>query len=278
MNQFAEFLHLIGPSGILAIVLAAICLLYLIARNALKTEIKNKGFLDSILHKKELERDLHKYRFPLTMGGFVIALGSAIMAFNYPTYEKIIVDIPEKHVVIHEPMKMNVITKIELPKPPEELEKPKPEKPDPTAAIQEVKNYVDIDVQDFDPDEFVDDLNEIVDPTDGIVDVEDDFVLMPGEKAEPIGGLEAFYKYLNKNLVYPKKAKRLNLYGKVTLEFTIEKDGTITDIKVLKGIDPLLDDEAVRVVQNAPKWKPAKHRGRTVRTKMYLPIVFSMPK
>ncbi len=96
------------------------------------------------------------------------------------------------------------------------------------------------------------------------------------EKPIPIGGMAAFYSYVGNNLEYPEKAIRLNIEGRVFVEFVVEKDGSLTDIKVVKGIGGGCDEEAVRVLSQAPDWNPGKQRGRAVRVRMIVPIVFKL--
>ena len=81
---------------------------------------------------------------------------------------------------------------------------------------------------------------------------------------------------MNQRLVYPESAKENGVQGRVTLQFTVEKDGTVTNVKVLRGIDPALDKEAVRVVSMSPKWKPGKQRNRTVPVTYIFPVIFQL--
>jgi protein TonB len=96
------------------------------------------------------------------------------------------------------------------------------------------------------------------------------------ETAAPIGGMGAFYEYVGKKIKYPAQAKRMGIEGKVFVEFVIEKDGSITDVKAIKGIGGGCDQEAERILASAPKWKPGKQRGKPVRQKMVLPINFKL--
>lgn len=96
------------------------------------------------------------------------------------------------------------------------------------------------------------------------------------EMPSPRGGLQAFYKYLNKNLKYPSKAQRIGIEGRVHLSFVVETDGSLTDIKVMKGIGAGCDEESIRVMQHAPKWNPGKQRGNPVRIRYAFPIVFKL--
>lgn len=92
----------------------------------------------------------------------------------------------------------------------------------------------------------------------------------------PIGGMKAFYEFVGKNLKYPNKAERMSIEGRVFIEFVVEKDGSLTDINVAKGIGAGCDEEALRVISQAPDWNPGKQRGRAVRVRMVLPIVFKL--
>ena len=90
------------------------------------------------------------------------------------------------------------------------------------------------------------------------------------------GGDEARIKFLQANMKYPEEAKELGVQGKVFVTFVVEVDGSITDVKVLRGIGSGCDDEAVRVVKSMPKWVPGKQRGVPVRVQFNLPINFKL--
>ena len=83
-------------------------------------------------------------------------------------------------------------------------------------------------------------------------------------------------KWIAKNVKYPQIAAENNIQGKVFMNFVLEKDGSITDVKVLRGVDPALDKEAIRVIKSMPKWKPGKQRGKPVRVSFNLPITFTL--
>ena len=91
---------------------------------------------------------------------------------------------------------------------------------------------------------------------------------------EPVGGYAAFHKYIAESLKYPTAAERLNVSGKVFVKFVVEKDGSLTDLEVVKGIGAGCDEEAVRVIAGAPKWNPGKQRGQPVRVSKIIPIRF----
>ena len=92
------------------------------------------------------------------------------------------------------------------------------------------------------------------------------------------GGNEAMMKFIQENTVYPENAKKKGIGGKTFVSFTIEKDGSITDVKVLRGCDKECDAEAVRVVKSMPKWTPGKVKGKTVRVNFVMPFVFKAPQ
>jgi protein TonB len=96
------------------------------------------------------------------------------------------------------------------------------------------------------------------------------------QEPTPVGGIQKFYDYLGKNIRYPAVAKENNIQGKVFLTFVVEKDGSITDVKVLRGIGSGCDEEAVRVLRNAPKWKPGIQNGRPVRVQYQVPVSFAL--
>ena len=90
------------------------------------------------------------------------------------------------------------------------------------------------------------------------------------------GDANMFSKWVNSRLVYPEIAKENGVQGRVTLQFTVEKDGSVTKVKVLRGVDPSLDKEAVRVVSMSPKWKPGKQRDRAVPVTYTFPVIFQL--
>ena len=90
------------------------------------------------------------------------------------------------------------------------------------------------------------------------------------------GDANKFSKWVGKNLVYPEIAKENGVQGRVTLQFTVETNGKVTNVKVLRGIDPSLDKEAVRVVSSSPAWKPGKQRDRAVRVTYTFPVIFQL--
>lgn len=92
------------------------------------------------------------------------------------------------------------------------------------------------------------------------------------------GGLEAFGKFLVKTVRYPADARFKNIQGKVFLTFVVERDGSLTNMKVVKGVSDDLDAEAIRVMKLSPKWEPGKQGGVAVRQNYTVPISFALAK
>lgn len=105
---------------------------------------------------------------------------------------------------------------------------------------------------------------------------EDDVYTVVEETATPAEGLEKYYQDLTSNIRYPKDSRKANAEGKVFVSFVVETDGSISDVKVLKGVNEELNAEAMRVVSTAGRWTPGRHNGVAVRQRMVLPINFSL--
>lgn len=87
------------------------------------------------------------------------------------------------------------------------------------------------------------------------------------------GDFQTFSKWVNSNLNYPESERIAGVSGKVVLSFIIDKDGYVRNVKVVRDLDPVLDNEAVRVIKSSPKWQPAKNNGKNVAVKVTFPII-----
>ena len=92
----------------------------------------------------------------------------------------------------------------------------------------------------------------------------------------PNGGMAGLMQYLSKNIKYPTIAQENGTQGRVTVQFVVNRDGSVVDAKVLRGVDPYLDKEAIRVISSMPKWKPGMQRGKAVRVKYTVPVMFRL--
>jgi TonB family protein len=103
------------------------------------------------------------------------------------------------------------------------------------------------------------------------------FVVVENQPEFP-GGNEALMKFISENVQYPIEAQEKGIQGKVVCNFIVRKDGSITDVNVVQGVHPLLDAEAVRLLQSMPAWKPGTQRGQAVNVRYTLPVVFRLEK
>ena len=159
-----------------------------------------------------------------------------------------------------------------------EINKPiNPPPPPPPVSIPEVvevvedEKIIDKPVLLIDPEIDIDIVIEIEEEIEPTIEIIFDIV---EEMPEFIGGVEKLYEYLGSNIKYPEQAKDFSIQGKVFVQFVVWKDGTIKDVKVVKGAHKLLDKEALRVINKMPNWKPGKQRGKNVNAKFTLPIKF----
>jgi periplasmic protein TonB len=205
--------------------------------------------------------------------GLTISLALVLAAFEWKTPdESHLIDLPQLEAAPDSVIDMP-ITRIEPPKPVVKVFSP--------TVVEAPDDEVDDLAQEFTFDEvpkpgevvFVPKKIDEPAPADEPVDTPFDFV---ESGAEPVGGYEAFYKYVKKELKYPSQARRMGVEGKVYVQFIIERDGSLTDVKVMKGIGAGCDEEAVRVLSQSPSWQPGKQRGRPVRQRMVMPLVFKL--
>ncbi|MFM6998197.1 MAG: energy transducer TonB, partial [Bacteroidota bacterium] len=206
--------------------------------------------------------------------GLVIALGLSWMAFEWRTYEGGVIDLGQLDAIIED--EEMLVTNRETPPPP-------PPPPAPVEVFKIVDNKIDIVELDLISTEIDDDAAveimevEAVEEVFNFVNVENK-PLFPG--CEDLATEEERFncfntktrQFIGKNFEFPEMARQMGIQGKVWVSFIIEKDGRITDVTVDRGVDKLLDEEAVRVVKLFPKMTPAKVGGRAVRMRYSLPI------
>jgi periplasmic protein TonB len=159
-----------------------------------------------------------------------------------------------------------------------------PEPPKPEVKITPPKAIIPVFVVSNNPDPVpipVDPSTPISEPGISIIEVPElpdtttvDFFKVESPP-EPVGGYKGFYKMLGENLKYPESALRKGIEGKVFVQFTVDKNGDVISLKVLRGISKECDAESMRVM-SLTKWTPGKQRGRPVKTKMILPVNFKL--
>jgi len=129
--------------------------------------------------------------------------------------------------------------------------------------------------------EFVDYVNfpvDVVTDADGTNDLEKDENVYKFADVMPDfpGGMSELYKFIKENTTYPQEARDKGIEGTVVVTFVVTKEGSVTNVKVLTGVDPLLDAEAVRAVKSLPKWTPGKINGEPVSCWYNLPVTFTL--
>jgi protein TonB len=158
-------------------------------------------------------------------------------------------------------------------KPPAQMHAPTIIEVDDEEIIEEIEVDLDIEMTEETRIEAI-----VFKPGDDAVPEEkaDEIFLIVEEQPIPVGGIAAFYDFVGSNLQYPARAARMGIEGRVFVEFVVEKDGSLTNIRVAKGIGGGCDEEAVRVLAAAPKWKAGRQRGNPVRVRMVMPIMFKL--
>ncbi|WP_299229328.1 M56 family metallopeptidase [uncultured Bacteroides sp.] len=117
---------------------------------------------------------------------------------------------------------------------------------------------------------------EVVETPAEKAETKDEVFMVVEKMPEFPGGIKELMSFLSKNIKYPASAIAKNVQGRVIVQFVVEKDGTPTEFKVMRSVDPALDAEALRVMQEMPKWKPGMQRGQVVRVKYTVPVTFRL--
>lgn len=216
--------------------------------------------------KKDPKVDLEKRRNLFLVGGFLVSLGIVLTAIEWRTIEVTKVQNKELDLnTLEEQM-------VEPTKP----KKPK-KKPQRTEQVEVVEEEEDIEDELKLDDMEIDEDSEFNFEENEGEQVKEEKVFMVVEDDPKFPGGEArMMKYIQEHLKYPSMAKEMDVTGTVHVSFTVEKDGSITNVRILKGIGAGCDKEAKRVVQNMPKWNPGKQRGRKVRVNVKIPIRFTL--
>jgi len=221
--------------------------------------------------KKSPKADLESKKIIFTQLGLIVALAVILLAFEWKSFDKSIEGFGER-VVEDIPEEIIPIT---------EQNKPPPPPPPPKKVVQ--INVVDDDVEveeelliDVEADEDTEVEEYIPIEVDEEVVEEATIFTVVESMPEFKGGMGELYSYLGNNIKYPVMAKESGIQGKVYVTFVVERDGSITDVKVLRGIGGGCDEEAIRVVGGMPKWKPGKQRGKPVRVQYNLPVRFTL--
>lgn len=220
--------------------------------------------------KKNPKADLDKKTGMFFNIGLAVSLALVLTAFEWRSYDDGgLVDLGELDDDFEDIMEIPPTE--QPPPPPPKIQLPQIiEIPDEEEIEEEIE--VDLDVE-ITEETVIEDIVFEEAPEEEVADEIFDIV---EDQPSPPGGMGAFYKFVGKSMKYPNQARRMGIEGRVFVQFVVDKDGTLTDIKAVKGIGAGCDEEAVRVLKSAPKWKPGKQRGRPVKVRMILPITFKL--
>ena len=213
--------------------------------------------------KKSEKANLENKKLLFLELGLIVSLGITLIAFEWTSTETNVSTLEaEAEVVLEE--EIIPITQ-ETPPPPPAA----PKIPVLSDQIDIVDDEIEVDDEMFmnleDDASLGVEIMDYVEVEEEVVEEEAiPFQLVEEKPSFQGGDANQFSKWVNSRLEYPEIAKENGVQGRVTLQFTVEKDGTVTKVRVLRGVDPSLDKEAVRVVSMSPKWKPGKQRDRAV--------------
>lgn len=223
--------------------------------------------------KKTPKADLENKKSIFFEIGLVLTLLIVLGAFEWTSTDTINVEqIKTQEVKVEEEM-MDITRQ-------DEVKAPEPPK---VVAVTDVIKIVDdnVNIKDnsdiFESDFKEDAAVKIVEFNEEEAEVEEyvPFVVVEEMPTFGEGGIDQFRnEYIGKNLKYPDVAAENGIQGRVYINFVVEPDGRVTNVKVVRGVDPSLDKEAVRVVSSSPKWKAGKQRGKPVRVQFTIPIIF----
>lgn len=224
--------------------------------------------------KKSPKANLETHKVTSIMMGIVVGLAIIFFAFEWSSHAK---ELDESIIV------QDVLAEEEIeitrrePAPPPPPPPPAPEAPEVIEVVEEkVETKIEIQTEDDASKRQTEAYVPPPPPKPKQEEVEDEVFVVVEVQPEFPGGNTAMMKYLSDNIKYPVIAQENGIQGRVITNFVVERDGSITDVQVVRGVDPSLDKEAVRVIQSMPKWKPGKQRGSTVRVRFTLPVVFRL--
>jgi len=221
--------------------------------------------------KKTPKADLESKKTVFLQIGLVVVLSLVLVAFEWTSTDvNVDFSLQEEDIEVEE--EIIPITRQEEVKPPP---------PPPPPAVADILNIVEDDVELDEELEIMDtemSQDDIVDFSNMVFEEETrdegEIFMIVEEMPEFPGGNEALQKYLAQSVRYPVIAQENGIQGRVYIQFVINQNGEVTNATILRGVDPSLDREALRVVEAMPKWKPGKQRNRPVRVSYTVPINF----
>ncbi|MBD3591204.1 energy transducer TonB [Bacteroides sp. GM023] len=223
--------------------------------------------------KKSKKAAIENQRGSWLLMGAVVALAFMFVSFEWTQHDVRLA----ANSLANDPIFEEVLVPITYPE--EKLEPPPPPEVKASEVIEIVTNEQEVTDAVTTVSEDQGQPYEIVwvPPVVEIEKVEEDVIHVTAEfMPEFPGGTAALMKYLGTNIKYPTISQEMGSKGRVIVQFVVDKDGTITNPTVARGVDAYLDKEAIRVVSSMPKWKPGVQNGKKVRVKYTVPVVFRL--
>jgi len=227
--------------------------------------------LKAMIPKKNPKANLETRRGMFFLIGLAFSLGWALLAFEWETGVPATRGWGTVNIEAAEDTYLPPVTKPQPPAPPVKQ----------VSFFELVDNFADIpEAPDLLPTEATGDtwidVSYVLKETPAEKPVEEEVLLFADQMPEFPGGEQALRRFIAAAVRYPLVAQENGVEGTVFLSFVIDEEGQVTQIAVMRGVDPSLDKEAVRVVQNMPRWKPGRQAGRTVKVQYQIPIVFQL--
>lgn len=231
---------------------------------------------------KKPEADLEKKRGTFLMLSYVVVLAVVLIAFQWKTFDKSLMDLGDVNVDDLQE-ELIPITRQEPPPPPPPPPPAPPEELEIVEDDEEIEEELDLFENEVDEDTEIEPMEiveeEAAEPE--IFVIVEDMPRFPGcentkgsNQQKDMCAFGKMQEYLKKNLKYPQRAIDANITGTVHVGFVVNENGSISQVKVLRGIGGGCDKEAIRVVKAMPKWKPGKQRGKAVKCSFTLPVRF----
>ena len=224
--------------------------------------------------KKSAKANIESQKVTAILMGMIVAIALIFFAFEWSTETKKL----DESVIVQDVLAEEEIEITRRdPTPPPPPPPPAPEAPE-VIEVVETKVETTIDIRTEDDASRVQQETYVPPPPPKpkVEEVTEEIFVVVEEQPEFPGGNTAMMKFLSDNIKYPVIAQENGIQGRVITNFVVERDGSITDVQVVRGVDPSLDREAIRVVKSMPKWKAAKMTGRSVKCYFNLPISFKI--
>ena len=225
--------------------------------------------------KKSPKANLEDKRLTFVFMGLIVALAILYTAFEWTQREITVHEVVNEDFLVEEEIQIDQTFQEETPPPPPEPE----EVPEVIEEIKIVEDDVETEDVDFSSEDKKDEVVEIkqviIEEEEEEEEIEEVFMVVE-EMPEFPGGMQKLMKYFSDNVRYPVVAAENGIQGRVIVQFVVNQDGSIVDPVVVRGVDSHLDKEALRVIQMMPKWKPGKQRGKAVRVKYTVPVMFRL--